>query len=306
MEGTYLSSSRRLLQMRSAGLIQRPWPYHGAAAVFLAVLFLSVACGGRKDQGIEVQVLEDFSGTGIGDTDTYPDAFLTPSELRVALKSVKLIKAGDTSPSYTVFDTGAFTEPVILDLTTSAQFVENNGAYPTGCACEFSKVQIEVVYIDLRATVYNIDSPQDRRIRFYTLNLTDPQLAYPVGAGEVLFGGILSIPNFQWVNIDDGSFVPISGTRPTAPLQVPAAVFPNDVYSPTVTVDLPKFFEIPDKPKGIYTVTVTFHAANLFFFDETDAPPNGRFDLDTDGRLNANSPNSHYYPTFPLLSASGD
>ena len=99
--------------------------------------------------------------------------------------------------------------------------------------------------------------------------------------------------------------MPITQPRPTLPLQVPETRFPNDLYTSTVTIDLPSFLKIPSKPKGIIKVTLTVHAGQIFFYDETDtAPPaSTRFDRSTDGRLNANDPNSHFYPTFPAVTA---
>ncbi|MBI3811095.1 MAG: hypothetical protein HY283_02655, partial [Nitrospirae bacterium] len=83
------------------------------ALLFIPLLF--IGCGNKKDKGIEAVFLADFSNTGVGDNDSYPDGFLTPPTITVGVKSVQLIKADETTPSYTVFDTKDDTHPIVLD-----------------------------------------------------------------------------------------------------------------------------------------------------------------------------------------------
>lgn len=274
------------------------------ALVFIPLLF--IGCGNKKNEGIEAVFLADFSNSGIGDNDSYPDGFLTPAKITVGVKSVQLIKADDTTPSYTVFDTGDSVHPIVLDLDTNTQLADSNSVFPSGCPCDFSKVQVELTYVDMQVPVYDNDTAINRRFRFYTLNLTDPDIGVAVKTGEVLVGDTSDTPHFNWIDTADGSYVPLTGTKPAFPLQVPATRFPNDTYGSTVTIDLPSFLKIPSKPKGLITVTLTVKAGQIFFYDETDtAPPaKGRFDRFTDGRLNANDPNSHFYPTFPVIAAA--
>lgn len=276
---------------------------------FLTLLF--TGCGGDKNKGIEAVFLADSSGAGIGDNDGYPDQFLTPSSIKIGVKSVKLIKANDTY-TYTILDTKDSAPPLVLDLTGTAQTADINPLFPTptDCPdpCEFSKVQMELTFFDLQISVYAATADTtsiDHRIRFYTLPPTDPDLE-AVQAGDVLFGDLAAVPNFNWIDITDGRFVPLTEPRPTTPLQVPASRFPENSYSQTVKVYLPKFLSIPKDPKGLITVTITVQIGNLFFYDDTDTPPNGRFDLSTDGRLNANEPDSHFYPGFPPITASAE
>lgn len=296
--------------MRRTHPIQNPRPVILPALILgaLSLPFLLTGCGDRKEGGIEVVVLSDSTGTGIGDGPAdYPDSFLTPSSIKIGLKSVKLIKADETTPSYTVFDTGDNTHPIVLDLDTNTQSADTNPVFPTGCPCEFNKVQIELTYVDVKIPMFDSGTAVDRRVRFYTLDLTDPDLAAPVKAGDVLIGNAVTNPSFNWIDTADGSYAPLTIQRPLSPLQVPAARFPNDAYGATVTMDLPSFLKISDKPKGIITVTLTVRVGGLFFYDETDAPANGRFDRFTDGRLNDNQPtNSHFYPTFPTITAEAE
>lgn len=274
----------------------------------MAILFfplLLIGCGNKKNEGIEAVFLADFSNTGIGDNDSYPDGFLNPnaSTIKIGVKSVQLIKADETTPSYTVFDTKDDTHPIVLDLTTTAQSADTNPVFPP--PGDFSKVQVEMTFVDMQVPVYDDEIAVNRRFRFYTLDLTDPDIGVAVKEGEVLVGDTTNTPHFSWINMDDGSYVPLTETRPAFPLLVPATRFPNDTYSSTVTIDLPSFLKIPSKPKGIIKVTLTVHAGQIFFYDETDtAPPaSTRFDRFTDGHLNANDPNSHFYPTFPVITA---
>jgi hypothetical protein len=275
------------------------------AVLLLPLLF--IGCGNKKNEGIEAVFLADFSNTNVGDSDGYSDAFLNPNDstITVGVKSVKLIKAGETSPSYTVFENA---DPLILDLTTAAQSADTNPVFPP--AGDYSKVQVELAYVDFQVPVYDNDTAIDRRFRYYTLDSTDPDLEAPVKSGDVLVGDISSSPHFSWIDTADGAFVPLTELRPTVPLQVPASRFPNDVYASVVTMDLPSFLNIPDKPKGIITVTLTLHAGNLFFYDETEtdttAPAYTRFDRFTDGRLDANEPDSHFYPIFPAITATAE
>jgi hypothetical protein len=279
----------------------------------MAVLFfplLLIGCGNKKNEGIEAVIQADFSNTGIGGNDSYPDGFLTPPTITVGVKSVQLIKADDTT-TYTVFDTGDSAHPIVLDLDTNTQSAGTNSVFPSACPCDFSKVQLELTYVDMQVPVY--DDPAatvaiNRRFRFYTLDLTDPDIGVAVNAGEVLVGDTSDTPHFNWIDTADGTYVPLTETRPAFPLLVPATRFPNDTYSSTVTIDLPSFLKIPSKPKGIIKVTLTVQAGQIFFYDETDtAPPaSTRFDRFTDGRLNANEPDSHFYPTFPAITAAAE
>ena len=270
----------------------------------LIIPALLAGCGDKDTDGIEVVIRADFSSPGIGDADFYPDAFLDPSKFTIGLKSVKLIKADETSPSYEIFDTEDATDPLVLELAETAQRADLNPVFPTGCPCEFSKVQIELIYSEIEVPVYQDDTAINRSIRFYTLDLTDPDLGVMVTAGDVLIGDQSSPPNFSWIDTKDGKFISLSLERPGVHLQVPESRFPDDQYSSIVTFDLSPFLKISDDPEGTSTITLTFEAGALFFYDETDEPDNGRFDRFTDGRLNANDPASHYYPTFPVIKAA--
>ncbi|MBI3596601.1 MAG: hypothetical protein HY203_05550 [Nitrospirae bacterium] len=294
--------------MRSFLLTEKPEPIVALIWALAALFFtlLPAGCGNNKDRGIEVMIAADnTTGTGIGDgTGDYPDAFITPSAIKAGVKSVKLIKSGETDPSYTIFDTGSDTNPIILDLNSTPQRIEINNVFPSGCQCDYSQVQIEVTFFDIQVTFSKISSPVDHRIRFYARGLTDPDLGKPVLAGDVLISNLATPLQFNWVDVDNGTFVPLADPRPAKTfLQVPVAVFPDKIYSPTVTIDLSPFLTIPDKPKGTFTVKLTVLTRYMFFYDDTDG--NGQFDLSTDGQLNANQPiNSHYYPVYPSIEAA--
>jgi hypothetical protein len=276
-----------------------------------AVLLLPVViigCGDKQTKGIAANIVADFNNDGVGDNDTYPDSFLTPDTITVGIKSVKLIKADETDTSYTIFDTGDSTNPDVLDLTTNVQQIDVRSVYPDGCPCDYSKVQIELTFIEIVVPTYDGDSLRNRKFRFYTLDLLDPALGVPIQAGDVLVSDNFQTPQFSWIDTDQGTFTPITSSRPSFPLQVPYSLFPDDVYTSTSIIDLPEFLKIPDKPKGLYNITLTVHAGNLFFYDETDSlpPESTRFDRFTDGRLNANEPDSHYYPTYPSITAAAE
>ena len=269
---------------------------------FLTVL--AVGCGDKKDGGVEIVVAADFTGANVGNGGNYPDQFINPTTVTVGLKSVQLILAGETSPSYTIFDTGNSATPIVFELDAIGQQAGINSVFPTGCPCSFAKVRVELTYFEMDVPVYEGSaSPINRQIRFYTLDITDPALPASVLAGEVLMGDGAAIPAFSWINLTDGSYDSLTGTRPSNPLQVPASRFQNNTYSSIVTADMLPFFEIPEKPKGTITLTITVQAGDLFFYDETDTPGNNQFDRFTDGLLNANEPDSLYYPTFPGITA---
>lgn len=275
----------------------------GVAGVFL-LPFLLAACGGKKDDGIQAVFVGDFGNPApSGDNDTYPDSFLNPngSTITVGVKSVKLIKSDESSPSYTVFDTNSDTSPLLLDLTTTPQEADGISTFPSGCPCDYSQVQLELTYFEIQVPVYG-HFPLDQRVRFYTLDITDPDLGVPVDAGDVLLGDTSDPPELNWINTDNGNYVSLTRGRPAVPLQVPAARFPDHVYSSTVTITFPNLLQIPRDPKGTVPVTLTVHAGGMFFYDNTDG--NGRFDLGTDGQLNAINPNSHYYPVYPNIDAT--
>jgi hypothetical protein len=274
------------------------------AGFFLFSLLLT-ACGNNKNDGIEAVFVADFNDENpSGDNDSYPDSFLSPNNsiVTVGVKSVSLIMAQETDPSYTIFDTQNGTTPLVLDLTTIAQSAAINNAFPSGCPCDFSQVRVELTYFELQVPVYVNNVPVNQRFRFYTLDLTDPLLAAPVNEGDVLVGDVTSSPHFSWIDTSNGAYISLATTRPTVPLQVPASRFPDHTYSSTVTIDLPTFLHIPSSPKGTFAVKLTVHAGDMFFFDDTDG--NGRFDLFTDGLLDAIQPNSHFYPLYPTIDAA--
>lgn len=231
-----------------------------------------------------------------GDNDSWKDGFLSPIDrtVTVGVKSVMLIKSDETSPSFTIFDTNSNTQPLVMDLTTVAQSAGDVSDFPSGCPCDYSQVQVELTYFEIKIPV-----PQNQFFRFYTLDLTNPGLGGPVKAGDVLISDVTDPPDFSWIDTSDGSLI---GTRPPVPLQVPEARFPDHVYSSTVTINLPKFLHIPSNPKGTFTVTMTIHAGGMFFFDDVDN--NGQFNMAIDGQLNDINPNSHYYPVYPNIDAA--
>jgi hypothetical protein len=270
------------------------------AVGILTFPFLLTACGGKKDDGIEAVFVADFGSSNYaGDNDSYTDGFLSPnnSTITVGVKSVQLIKSDETSPSYTIFDTNSDTQPLVMDLTTVAQSADRNSTFPSGCPCDYSQVQAELTYFEIQIPVDNV--ALNRLFRFYTLNLSNPGLGGQVKAGDVLISNVTDPPQFSWVDTSDGS---LTGTRPAVPLQVPASRFPDHVYSSTVIINLPKFLNIPNDPKGTFTVKLTVHAGGMFFYDDTDV--NQRFDFSTDGQLNGRDPNSHYYPVYPNIDAA--
>ena len=276
---------------------------------FFLISLLLTACGNNKNQGIEAVFVADFSNENpSGDSDSYPDSFLSPnnSVVTVGVKSVRLIMSQETDPSYTIFDTQSSTTPKVLDLTTTAQSADVNNVFPSGCPCDFSQVQVELTYFDIQVPVYVNNVPVNQRFRFYTLDLTDPLLPAPVKAGDVLVGDVTSSPHFSWIDTSNGAYVSLATSRPAVPLQVPASRFPDHTYSSAVTIDLPTFLHIPSNPKGFFSVTLTVHAGGMFFYDETDttAPASTRFDLFTDGLLNGIQPNSHFFPVYPTLDAA--
>jgi hypothetical protein len=266
------------------------------AVGFLTFTFLLTACGGKKDNGIEAVFVADFGTANYaGDNDSYTDAFLSPnnSTVTVGVKSVQLIKSDETSPSYTIFDTNSNAQPLVMDLTTVAQSADGVSEFPSGCPCDFSQVQVELTYFQIKIPV-----PQNQLFRFYTLDLTDPTLGGTVDAGDVLISDVTDPPHFSWIDTSDGS---LSLARPSVPLQVPESRFPDHVYSSTVTINLPNFLHIPSSPKGTFSVTLTVHAGGMFFFDDVDG--NGQFNIAIDGQLNGINPNTHYYPVYPNIDA---
>ena len=266
-----------------------------ATGVFFLPLLLT-ACGSKKNDGIEAVFVADFgSGNYAGDNDSYTDGFLSPidSTVTVGVKSVMLIKSDETSPSYTIFDTNSDTHPLVLDLTPVAQSAGGISDFPGGCPCDFSQVQVELTYFQIKIPV-----PQNQLFRFYTLDLTDPTLNGTVDAGDVLISDVTDPPHFKWIDTSDGS---LSLARPSVPLQVPESRFPDHVYSSTVTINLPNFLHIPSSPKGTFSVKLTVHAGGMFFYDDVDG--NGQFNIAIDGQLNGIDPNSHYYPVYPNIDA---
>ncbi|HEY5647924.1 MAG TPA: hypothetical protein VIU33_00380, partial [Nitrospiria bacterium] len=176
----------------------------------LVVLFLSTlpGCGKEEGEGVTLVVQKEDTGDGIPENESYPDGFLTPSEIQIGLKSAKLILSDETSPSYTIFDITDPARPLRLDLDTTPETVWENSINPTGCPCIFSKIQFEITFVDMTIPTYVSGLERLRRVRFYTMDLPepDPFIGFTVQKGDILMGDNEKDLDFNWVALEDGDF----------------------------------------------------------------------------------------------------
>ena len=278
-----------------------------ALGLMLAQPFIS-GCGDEEIEGVEARLKVDFGASSRVDeppVDTWTDVFPTPTAVKVGIKSIKLINSIE-STTYTIVDKTDPTALIKLEFlspSTDFQVVDMNRVFPSGCPCNFDKAEVEFIFFDQKILT---EGGTPWWFRFYTLDYSDPDLAKPVKTAEVLVGNATGLPNYSWVTLTNGDRVPLTGTGtiPASTLTVPKAMFPNDIYSSLVKVDINPVIEIPSKPGGIYTLTLTLKAQELFFYDEVDGPNNPKFNFNTDGKLNGNDPDSHYYPLYPKITAA--
>lgn len=274
---------------------------------------MTANCGDNKPLGVKITGTIDQNTDvnpkgGDGDED-YVDSFILPSALKVALKSVKLLKKGDNTVTYDVLDTTSFSNPLVIDLKTGIDnLIKDRLTYPsTG---DYDKVQLEISYYEIIILICdNKNSCHDRAIRFYLSNndgLFDSPQQWDILIEEPPSSGA-----FSWIDKTDGSLISLRGD-PASILQVPEK-FRSDGTSLngkfTEKVSLSKSLNIPSSPTGIYIINLKFAVNNLFFYDNTDENVffNPYFICKsncTDGKLDSIDPSADFYPVLPGISAA--
>ncbi|MFY9270710.1 MAG: hypothetical protein WAO55_13290 [Candidatus Manganitrophaceae bacterium] len=273
------------------------------ASLFLLTLILfATGCGDGKSGAI----LKVQTGTGTGTAGTattgdgdgdFPDRFLTPDGITVAFKSFKFFEqAGGTSlpgqarSTYTLFD-ATFDAPKIVSLKPG-ETIEVHKSVTRPAAGKYDRVEFEIAYFEMPIPLCRAnDDCENRRVRFYLTDVTDPALdsTFAAKPHEILLSQSTDGLDFGLISSArgiPGGLIPIRETRPTDPVIVPA----NQLWHQTASGS-PSLFvqgitlEIPRNPKDKYIFTLTFDISNLFFFDNTDEPePEFRFNALTQSR----------------------
>lgn len=181
------------------------------------------------------------------------DSFITPNSFTVALKSAMLIKMGETTPSYTIFDSGDPAKPVIqsFSLGTTQTFATNTD-FPTDGT--YDRIQYVVSYYEM---VIPINS-QDRRVRLYLGSISnDPSLGQQVLQKDILIEDP-SDNRLKWINpstglgLEPGAFIS-SRNQTTSVLQVPN----RDPNRPAEQLELNGLLGSIDTSTGTFTDGVT-------------------------------------------------
>jgi hypothetical protein len=290
-------------------------------------LFLSLALlVGCSDKGVRLDgiVLTPTSTsasltTGNGGTCTsapcnsgdgkWNDSFITPNgsgSFTIAIQSASLIKQGDSTPSYTIFDTGDPSNPKIVSFTpgSSQQIATNPNAPADGT---YDRIQYVLSYIEMLISInYQTAGKQQRRVRLYLATFTDTTLG-AVDQNDILFDNTSGALNWVDPSKGLGDFFSTRSNNNTV-LQLPFDDSdpnrPNQLANPNTnggTVDDPgadpyTFTVMLDNPVVVsgdnkYDFQLNFDTAKIFFFDETNDP------AITDPVASAN--NTNFNPVIP-------
>lgn len=322
--------------------------------LLFALILFGCNAGDNDNNGIELHLTTDtildgtittssINVTGDGDTD-FPDRFLTPVAFTAAIKSAKLIKEGDISPAYTIFDQGTISNPIVASISKGfTTKIAGNGAFPSPGA--YNRLQLEISFLEMSIPnclgslfVFNC------RLRYYLSSMDDLILKVNVAQRDILLEDDFLSPGqpyFNWINRGKGSNQPNPPLNPfnvvntinpeigrfipafpspinfrslITPLQVPTSQFPAPVTDPFVlTISLVSPLIISSDPSGIKVITMNFDLKGLLFFDDTNF--NTAFDpwgtgcpTNCDGRLDSMSilgrPSADFYPGIPHISAT--
>lgn len=216
---------------------------------------------------------------GDGDSDTFPDSFLTPSAFTIGLKSFKFFKQNNTTTpgqvqqSTSIFDT-TFDSPKVIDFKTGApqQVAETVNDPSEGT---YDRVEYEISYMEMILPLCRADNTcEDRRLRFYLKDFTDPTLNnFSTPPLDLLISQAKDGFDFGWVSAAQGlpTLFPITGQKPADPVKVGVNQFSSGTPSPVFSVAISPPLVVPTKPKGKYLFTLNFDLSDLFFFDNTDA-----------------------------------
>lgn len=325
--------------------------------IHLLFLFFSVlilfSCNIDKNEGkgVELQVTTDTildgtiltsspNVTGDGDGD-FRDRFLTPLSFKAAIKSARLIKAGDLSASYTIFDQGTISNPIIASIIKGiVTNITGNDTLPSPGA--YDRLQLEISFLEITipdcGNLLTSCVNNGRRMRYYLSSFVDPTLGVEIKGREVLIEHPLRTGIFNWIkldsstlnpfeiidtlNTDRGRFFPITppvSVRPSNPLTIPISQFtrlgfPDPLPSTfTWTINLAAPLEIAPDSSGLKKITLRFDLEGLLFFDDTNLsstfdPFVGICPPDCDGRLDSMSKlgqsSADFYPGIPRISAT--
>src|SRR3569832_1071940 len=224
-------------------------------ALLLAALPLSFGCG-KGDSGAKLFVTTDTPlsapaskpalSKAIGDTDSdnFPDSFLTPSAFSIGLKSFKFFKQNDTATpgqiqqSTTLFD-NSFDSPKVIDFKTDVpEQVSENGNDPSEGT--YDRGEYEISYMEMIIPLCNADNIcEDRRLRFYLKDFTDPALNnFATTPLDLLISRGRSDFDFGWVSAAQGlpNLFPIIGQKPADPVRFGINQFPSGTPSPVFSL----------------------------------------------------------------------
>ena len=321
--------------------------------IFLLSVFILSACSidSSNDKAVELQVTtgtildgtvstSSSNVTGNGDTG-FSDRFLTPVSFTAAIKSAKLIKEGDSSASYTIFDQETITNPVVASVIKGSKTnVGGNASSPS--AATYDRVQLEVSFLEMKLpNCLGLLGFFSCKLRYYLSSMDDLVLKVTVAQGDILMeDDSLSpgSPYLNWLNRESNQLDPfnfVSTLIPSAarflpatpsfinfrsqitPHQVPISQFPASASDPMIlTINLDSPLTITASPSGQKKIVLNFDLKGLLFFDDTNS--NTAFDpwgadclataINCDGRLNSMSilgkSSADFYPGIPKISAT--
>ncbi len=286
----------------------------------MLLLALQAACGDGKSK-ISLDVVEKAGESGVvGDgTSDHPDAYLTPTGVKIAFKSFSLIKKDEkaavgtpaptpTGADYQLFN-ASLSNPEVIDLTSAPQQIaEKSGLPPEGT---YDKAEYEVVYYEMVVQLCTAGSAPKCEPRKVHLSLADR--AGPGGLsvkkGDVLIAS--ADGKWGWVDLEKG-LPEIVFTRPSEPVQIPDdKLDEKNAMLFETTLATPLGVGSDDDEKEV-RLTLAFQTEKLFFFDDADKDT-GRFNalasvlesLDGKGKNGCPSPCqkvADFWPGFPKTS----
>ena len=235
------------------------------------------------------------------------------------MKSFKFFKQNDTATpgqiqqSTTLFD-NTFDSPKVIDFKTDVpeQVAENVNDPSEGT---YDRVEYEISYMEMIIPLCNADNIcEDRRLRFYLKDFTDPALNnFATTPLDLLISRGRSDFDFGWVSAAQGlpNLFPIIGQKPADPVRIGINQFPSGTPSPVFSLAISPPLVVPTKPKGKYLFTLKFDLSDLFFFDNTDAstidpPPLFHFNALADPSLSQDGKVRFFCPPAPATCTTAD
>ena len=252
-----------------------------AAFILCLALLIQAGCGDDGKSNITLRVVQNSPAatpSGDGAANDYPDEYLTPTDVKVGLARVRLLKTGSTNAGFTLLD-ATFDRPRVVTIASDVQEMEDmTGSDPDSGT--YDKIEYAVSYYEVAVPVCDGTSPpvcDSRRVRLYLADASDPDLGgKKAKARDILMAATTGRSDFGWIDLHQG-LPTLLFTRPLYPSRIAKDKVPA-VQPHLATLTLSPAVIIPSDKSDTdtkFTLTLAFSTGNLFFYDNTDATASG-------------------------------